>query len=155
MNRFVSLGLTVTIALGASVLRSQDLSQPPRPPAPPATLVMPLPPEPPVEGVLAGVFDGVIDGVPGGIVGGVPGRLLAPPGPLEPPEPMEPPELIEPMEPLVAPEPNGPVFALIHPPEIGTRAQQQAFLLQAPPSPPPRPGRHARTRVSGFMSGAS
>src|SRR5579864_313157 len=151
MNRFVSLGLTVTIALGASVLRSQDLSQPPRPPAPPSRLVMPLPPEPPVEGVLDGVidgvFDGVIDGVPGGIVGGVPGRLLAPPEPFEPLEPMEPPELIEPMEPLVAPEPNGPVFALIHPPEIGAMAQQQAFLLQAPP-PPPAPPRAPRADES-------
>jgi HEAT repeat protein len=131
MNRFVSLGLTVTIALGASVLRSQDVSKPPRPPAPPQPMVVPLPPEPPVEGVLDGVIDGVVDGVIGGVPGGIVGGVL---GLLLPPEP------IEPMEPLVAPEPIGPVFALIHPPEIGAMAQRQAFLLQTPP-PPPRPPR--------------
>jgi len=149
MNRFFSLGLTVTIALGGSMVRSQDLSQPPLPPRPPATPrvlvgpappLMPLPPEPPVEGVLDGVLDGVIDGVvggvPDGIDGGVPGVLLAPPDPVEPPDLIEPPEPIEPVEPLAPPEPIEPVIALMHPPEIGSIAQQQAFLLQAPPRAP-------------------
>jgi tetratricopeptide (TPR) repeat protein len=134
MNRFVSLGLTATIALCASVLRSQDLSQPPLPPRAPAVPralvspmppIMPLPPEPPGEGIVDGVLDGVIDGV----IDGVP----------EPPELIGPPELIEPPELLEAPEPIEPVLALMHPPEIGSRAlalQQQTFLLQAPPRPP-------------------
>jgi len=145
MNRFVSLGLTATIALCASVLRSQDLSQPPLPPRAPAAPsvlvspvphVMPLPPEPPGEGIVDGVIDGIVDGVPGGIVSGVPGVLLAPPESIEPLEPMEPLELIEPtelmepVEPLAPPEPIEPVVALMHPPK------QQAFLLQAPPRPP-------------------
>jgi HEAT repeat protein len=147
MNRFVSLGLTVTIVLGASVLWSQDLSKPPRPPAPPAPLAMPLPPEPPFEGVLDGVIDGVFDGVIEGVIGGVPGGiggdvpdvLLAPPEPMEPLELMEPPEPIGPIEPLLTPEPIEPVFALMHPPEIGAMAQQRAFLLQTPPAPPRPP----------------
>ena len=59
MNRIVSLGLTATIALCASVLRSQDSLQPPLParaPAVPRALVspvpslIPLPPGPPGEG---------------------------------------------------------------------------------------------------------
>jgi HEAT repeat protein len=170
MNRFVTLGLTVTIALCASVLRSQDLSQPPAPPAPerpphalvsPEPPVMPVPPEPPVEGVLDGVLDGVIDGVvdgvPGGIVGGVPDVLLAPLDAVEPPELVGPPELIgppepiEPVEPLAPPEPIEPVIALMHPPEIGAMAQQHAFLLQAPPRPP-RPDESDRFYERGQRS---
>jgi tetratricopeptide (TPR) repeat protein len=154
MSRLVSLGLTVTIALCASVLRSQDLSQPPRPPLAPASPrvvspappLMPLPPEPPVDGVVEGVIDGVVGGVPGGIVGGVPGgAVLAPSDAMEPPELIgpfeliEPVEPIEPLEPLAPPEPIEPVIALMHPPEIGAMARQQAFLLQTPPQPPRPP----------------
>jgi len=117
MNLVFRTGLTVTIALGASVLRSQDFNQLPAPrlalnlaspqtpnPPPPQDEASPLPPEPSIDGVLDGVLDGVIDGVidgiPGGIVGGIPGGI--------PPELLGPGELVGPLElpePLLTPLP--------------------------------------------------
>ena len=132
MNGVVRVGLTLTIALGASVMRSQDFKQPPMPSPPPRVMLSlappqaatpravpspapqaaPLPPEPPIDGVLDGVIDGVVDGVidgiQGGIVGGIPGEAPLPPFELVgPDELVGPPEM---PEPPLAPLPP-PAFA--------------------------------------------
>ena len=126
MNSIFTTGLTVTIALSASVIWSQDFHPPAAPrlavnqaspqaptPPPPPDEASPSPPEIVIDGVLDGVldgvFDGVIDGIPGGVVGGVPGGIpMAPPELLGPDEPVGPPELLGPDQLVGPPELLGP-----------------------------------------------
>jgi len=132
MNGVFRTGLTVTIALGASVMRSQDFKEPPMPSlsprvtlslAPlqattpravvsPAPQVEPLPPEPPADGVLDGVIDGVVEGVIDGVIDGISGGVvcgvpLPPPELIGPDELMGPPDLPEPLlTPALPPAPE-------------------------------------------------
>ena len=69
MNRLISTGFAVVVALGTGALRSQDFAPLPPGPGTPRP-VMGLAPEP-----SAPSLDGVINGVPGGVPGGIPGGI--------------------------------------------------------------------------------